>query len=202
MSANDPDEFIRREIDWIEVPLREQAPFLGICLGAQMMVKQLGGSVSGHCDGCAEVGFYRLEPTEAGRRLIDWPETVYQWHREGFDLPAGTELLARGDPFQNQAFRHGPAAFGFQFHTELTYAMLCRWTVRGAHRFDLPRAQPRPEHMAGWFRYDPPVRAWLDRFLDIWLGLDARDAERRPQRKSVIPSAACRALPASSVSAR
>jgi GMP synthase (glutamine-hydrolysing) len=34
MSANDGDDYVRREIDWIEVPLREQRPFLGICLGA------------------------------------------------------------------------------------------------------------------------------------------------------------------------
>ena len=40
MSANDPDDYVRREIDWIEVPLREQRPFLGICLGAQMLAKQ------------------------------------------------------------------------------------------------------------------------------------------------------------------
>src|SRR5262245_5760591 len=37
MSANDPDDYVRREIDWIEIPLREQRPFLGICLGAQML---------------------------------------------------------------------------------------------------------------------------------------------------------------------
>src|SRR3979409_2802124 len=42
MSANDPDDFVRREIDWIAVPLREQRPFLGICLGAQMLAMQLG----------------------------------------------------------------------------------------------------------------------------------------------------------------
>jgi len=36
MSANDPDDFIRQEIEWIAVPLREQRPFLGICLGAQI----------------------------------------------------------------------------------------------------------------------------------------------------------------------
>jgi GMP synthase (glutamine-hydrolysing) len=41
MSVNDPDDFIRREIDWIAVPLREQRPFLGICLGAQMLAVQL-----------------------------------------------------------------------------------------------------------------------------------------------------------------
>src|SRR3954452_21042723 len=87
MSANDPDDFIKTETDWIGVTLKEGAPFLGVCLGAQMLVKHLGGKVSGHCEGCAEVGFYRLQATDAGRRLCDWPEMVYQWHREGFDLP-------------------------------------------------------------------------------------------------------------------
>jgi GMP synthase (glutamine-hydrolysing) len=179
MSANDPDDFIRRETDWIGVTLREGAPFLGVCLGAQMLIKHLGGAVTGHCDGCAEIGFYRLEATEAGRALLDWPDTVYQWHREGFDLPAGATLLARGDIFENQAFSVGDAAFGIQFHAELTYAMTCRWTVRGAERFVLPKAQSRAEHMAGWFRYDPPVRAWLWRFLDVWLAQDRRGIEAR-----------------------
>ena len=48
MSANDPDDFVRREIDWIAVPLREQRPFLGICLGAQMLARQLGAPVAPH----------------------------------------------------------------------------------------------------------------------------------------------------------
>jgi GMP synthase (glutamine-hydrolysing) len=178
MSANDPDDFVRREIDWIGVPLREGAPFLGICLGAQMLVKHLGGAVGPHCEGCAEIGFYPLHPTPAGERLTEWPPVVYQWHREGFDLPRGTELLARGDLFPHQAFRYGEATFGVQFHVELTYAMACRWTVRGAERFALPGTQLRSDHMAGWFRHDPAIRAFLDRFLDAWLALDARKASR------------------------
>ena len=39
MSANDPTDFIRREIDWLRAPLKENKPFLGICLGAQMLAK-------------------------------------------------------------------------------------------------------------------------------------------------------------------
>jgi len=174
MSANDSDEFIRRETDWIGVTLKEGAPFLGICLGAQMLVKHLGGNVCSHCDGCAEIGFYPVYPTEAGAKLMNWPKMVYQWHREGFDLPAGAALLARGDIFENQAFSVSGAAFGIQFHSELTCAMACRWTVRGAERFALPMAQPRSQHIEGWFRYDPPVRAWLADFLDVWLAQDRR----------------------------
>jgi GMP synthase (glutamine-hydrolysing) len=179
MSANDGDEFVRQEIDWIGVPLAEGAPYLGVCLGAQMLVKQLGGTVSSHCEGCAEIGFYSLHPTDAGRSLVEWPDTVYQWHREGFDLPAGTQLLARGDVFENQAFSVGGTAFGIQFHGELTYAMACRWTVRGAERFALPKAQSRAEHMAGWFRYDPAIRAWLWNFLDVWLAQDRRALQKQ-----------------------
>src|SRR3954469_23141594 len=44
-SANDEEEFLKREIDWIGVPLRDNKPYLGICLGAQMMAKQLGAGV-------------------------------------------------------------------------------------------------------------------------------------------------------------
>src|ERR1022692_5099885 len=44
-SANDNEEFVRREIDWIGVPLRDKKPYLGICLGAQMMAHHLGGRV-------------------------------------------------------------------------------------------------------------------------------------------------------------
>ena len=34
MSANDPDDYMRSEIDWLAVPLRENKPYFGICLGA------------------------------------------------------------------------------------------------------------------------------------------------------------------------
>ena len=98
MSANNSEDFVRREIEWIAVPLREKRPFLGICLGAQMLAAHLGSRIYKHPDGHAEVGYYPIRPTEIGREVCDpWPEQVYQWHREGFDLPLGAELLAEGE---------------------------------------------------------------------------------------------------------
>jgi GMP synthase (glutamine-hydrolysing) len=120
MSANDGDDYVRREIDWIEIPLREQRPFLGICLGAQMLAKQLGATVAPHPEGRAEIGYYPIRPTAAGLKLCpDWPGHVYHWHREGFDCPAVCELLAEGDDFPVQAVRIGNA-FGLQFHPDVT----------------------------------------------------------------------------------
>ena len=98
-----------------------------------------------------------------------WPGLVYQWHREGFDMPSGVQALAEGDIFPHQAFRAGNNAFGLQFHPEVTYAMMCRWTVRAHERLAMPGACPRDHHLEGWFLHDGAVRRWLDAFLDRWL---------------------------------
>jgi len=169
MSANDADEFIRREIDWISVPLKEQKPFLGICLGAQMCARALGGRVFRHPQGQAEVGYYPIRPTAAGLSLVDpWPEQVYQWHREGFDLPAGAELLAEGDMFEVQAFRFG-RSFALQFHPDVTHLMMHKWMTRGDDRLSLPGARPRDTHFADRAVYDYTARAWLGAFLERWI---------------------------------
>ena len=174
MSANDPDDFVKAEIDWIAVPLKENKPYLGLCLGAQMMAKHLGASVWAHPEGRAEIGYYPLLPTAAGNALsedwgVPWPSHVYHWHREGFDCPAGAETLATGDDFPTQAIQAGRKAFGLQFHPEVTHAMMCRWTVMAEERLRMPGAQDRIRQLAGRFQHDPHVSRWLDRFLDHWL---------------------------------
>jgi GMP synthase (glutamine-hydrolysing) len=169
-SANDKDEFIRREIDWIGVPLKEKKPYLGICLGAQMLARHLGARVYKHPEGHAEVGYYPIRPTEAGRSVCEtWPDQVYQWHREGFDLPKGTELLAEGDCFPVQAFSTLGTAFALQFHMDVTHAMMCRWTTRGHERMTLPNAQQRHQHFEGRILHDTACKAWLSDFMDHWL---------------------------------
>jgi GMP synthase (glutamine-hydrolysing) len=168
MSANDPDEFVRREIDWISVPLREQRPFLGICLGAQMLAKQLGAKVAPHPQGRAQMGYYPIRPTAAGHAVCpDWPDHVYHWHCEGFELPAGAELLAEGSDFPVQAIQAGHA-FGFQFHPDVTYAMMHRWTTHGCERLGLPGACERQRHFSDRAVHDVVERAWLNRFLNDW----------------------------------
>ena len=171
MSANDASEFVHREIDWIEVPLAEEKPFLGICLGAQMMVKHLGGTVTPNENEFAEIGYYPLRPTEEGRALMrHWPSMIYQWHREGFSRPKGTTLLATGDEYPNQAIRYGKNAYAIQFHAELTFAMMHKWTTKGAARFSLNGAQDRKQHLDGRMRFDAETRKWLAEFLDLWIG--------------------------------
>ena len=171
MSANDGEEldFIRKEIDWLDVPLRENTPFFGICLGAQLLCKNLGGTVYFHPDGMAEVGYYPITPTKAGAEFMEWPGHMYQWHREGFTVPDSAELLVTGDMFENQAYRYGTSAIGVQFHPELTLAMMHRWTVLGRERLTMPGTQRPDAHFEGRRRYDERVKVWLEEFLDLWL---------------------------------
>lgn len=174
MSANDGDDWLRREIDWIGQVLCEEKPFLGLCLGAQMLVKHMGGRVAGHSEGRAEIGYFPIQPTFAGEDFaghlgIPWPSHVYQWHREGLDDPAGVTVLATGGDFPVQAIRVGQAAFGLQFHPEVTHAMVYRWTTRAHERLAMPGAQEARLHHRGRFMYDAAVALWLDAFLTQWL---------------------------------
>ncbi|WP_395664596.1 glutamine amidotransferase [Methylocella sp.] len=171
MSVNDEDDWIRREIDWIGVPLREEKPFIGVCLGAQMLARHLGHRVRAHPQGRVEVGYYPIDPTEHGHLLCErrFPDRVYQWHREGFDLPNGATLLARGHDFEAQAFRTGPCAIGLQFHPEVTLPMICRWSARTQERLDAPGARPLHRHFGGWLRHDRAISRWSSAFLRRWI---------------------------------
>ncbi|WP_339071794.1 glutamine amidotransferase [Methylovirgula sp. 4M-Z18] len=174
MSANDEDGYIRNEIDWLAKPLREDKPFLGLCLGAQMLTRHLGARVYKHTDGRIEAGYYPIAPHAAAHHVTaqegaPFPAYVYQWHSEGFDLPRGATLLAEGDEFPIQAYRCGRNAYALQFHPEVTYAMICRWTTRGAERLANLGAQPPAAHFAGWYQYDAIVGRWIKEFLKVWL---------------------------------
>ena len=63
----------------------------------------------------------------------------------------------------------GNHAMALQFHPEVTYHMMCRWTLRGAERLTRPGAQQRPGHLGGWFQHDGRVAAWLAAFMPAWL---------------------------------
>lgn len=183
MSANDDGDGIRRETAWMDVVLNSGKPFLGICLGAQILARHLGATVYGRKDGQVEIGWYPIQPTAIGSKLMDWPKMVYQFHREGFELPAGAELLASADKYPNQAFRYGENAWGIQFHAELTLAMMHRWAVRGAHRFVLPGAQPGAHHLSGRLLYDGALLTWLNRFLGQIFG--PAGSHREPLSRSL-----------------
>ena len=176
MSANDCGTLagIKGELEWIPKVVEAGVPFLGLCLGAQLLTRAAGGRVAPHPEGRMEIGYAEIVPTETGRRWFPGPMKVYQWHREGMDLPGCCELLATNDTYPVQGFRCGPNAFGFQFHPEVTLEMKGIWTLSAAERLKMPGAQQRGVHLSMHPIYDPPLDRWINGFLDRWLATDQR----------------------------
>jgi GMP synthase-like glutamine amidotransferase len=138
MSANDDIPYIREEEQLVRDFIAGGKRILGICLGAQIMAKALGAAV--YRGPVPEIGWMEIELDEEGVRdpmmkklISDMPVdanrklTVFQWHGETFDLPAGGIRLASSDLYPNQAFRIGTGAYGFQFHIEVVPQMIRDW---------------------------------------------------------------------------
>jgi GMP synthase (glutamine-hydrolysing) len=172
MSANDDQTlpFIRTELDWIDQVLSANIPYLGICLGAQLLARSLGAQVAANAEGWREIGYYPLQPA-ADQTLFPTPLQVYHWHKEGFELPAGAQLLATGDRFPNQAFRWGDRAYGLQFHPEITADLIEHWTAQAADQLTLPGAQSKMTQVQQHQLYSQAVENWLRPFLSQWLAL-------------------------------
>ena len=166
-------EFLHQELEWIPRVLDSGTPFFGICLGAQLLAKVLGAKVEPHPQGLYEIGYFPIFPTRLGRDLFQRAEAmhVFQWHKDGFELPQGATLLASGQRFENQAFSYGKAIVGVQFHPELTPATMLQWTKLG-HRRRLPGIQALNTMKRTRDKHEKFVRGWTQKFLNTWLQSD------------------------------
>lgn len=123
--------FLKDEDRLIRKVLIEEIPFLGICLGAQLLAKTCGALVNKAPE--KEMGWYTITLTEEGEkdslfRGCSNRLAVFQWHEDTFDVPKGGDLLAVGKICRNQVFRIGNYAYGLQCHTEITPDMVEDWT--------------------------------------------------------------------------
>jgi len=106
-------------------------PYLGVCLGHQLLARALGETVAPA--ETSEVGPCQVELTQAARQDalfsgLTSPLTTFQWHSsEVKRTPAEAVTLARTDHCEIQAFRWGPHAYGLQFHAEITETTVDEW---------------------------------------------------------------------------
>jgi len=184
---------LKTELRAIEAMLEQGKPVLGICLGAQLLAHVLGAPVRRHQ--APEIGWYPLNTTAAGREdpvlsPLGESSPVFQWHRYSFEVPREATHLASTAGCEQQAFRYGDNAYGFQFHLEMDEALIERWLANPAYREELAelggldparadveaiRRHTR-EHIAGMQSRADEV---FNRFLDL-VG--------RPQRRITLPS--------------
>ena len=168
-SANDDTEYMHREIEWVADWVATERPFLGLCLGAQVLARALGARVGPHPEGLLEYGFVEVQPTAGAIPIMDRAMHMYAAHQEGFETPEGAERLFTGSRFPNQGFRFGRTNYGFQFHPECTPDLMRRWMAMDPSELDRPGAHDRPRQERDSERFDPAMGAWFERFLERWV---------------------------------
>jgi GMP synthase (glutamine-hydrolysing) len=122
--------FLRDENVFIQEILKKGIPFLGICLGSQLLAKAAGAKVMRAK--VAEIGFFPVRLTAEGqndRLFAGLPDSfeVFQWHGDTFDIPSTGTWLAAGEQCSHQAFRVGEKAYGLQFHVEIMGQTIEQW---------------------------------------------------------------------------
>ena len=126
----DEHPFLADERAYVRAAVDAGVPYLGICLGAQMLARALDHPV--YPAGIREIGFHPLHPEPAAARdallsVFRDGDRVFHWHQDTFELPEGATLLATGDAIRMQAFRYRTAAWGVQFHVEVDRDEIDLW---------------------------------------------------------------------------
>lgn len=166
------------EVDILREAVERDMSVLGICLGAQLLAKAIGGIVERNPE--REIGWHDVELTAAGK---DDPvlaafaprQRVFQWHEDGIGIPASAVHLARSERSPVQAFRHGEHAYGFQFHLEVDASLIERWLTVPDNQAVLRdeagkidpaqiRAQTKDEIAALEALSDATFSRWISRF--------------------------------------
>ncbi len=108
------------EVDLIAVAMQRGVPIFGICYGAQLIARALGGAVTR--SQTPEVGWHGVSSTTFPDLLAG---TWLQWHYDVFTVPSSLQVVAANDIGPQAVL--GKRVFATQFHPEATLDIITRW---------------------------------------------------------------------------
>jgi GMP synthase (glutamine-hydrolysing) len=155
-------------------------PFLGVCLGGQLLASALGAVVERQAQ--PEFGVHDVYLTDAARRDplfsgLPGRLEVFGWHQDRFELPPGAIPLAGSIACTYQAFRFDVAAYGLQFHPEARAGDLASWARVDDYPSLLEAVDVTPDDLAAEFaRVAPELDGLARQLLERWLTLASQIA--------------------------
>ena len=119
--------YLQDEINTTNAFIEADKPVLGLCLGAQIVAKALGGEVLQNKQ--KEIGWFDIKLNEAAmddELMMMHPEVAkaYHFHGDYFSLPPECESLAKSVLTECQLFRYKNNVYGFQFHAEVDQELI------------------------------------------------------------------------------
>jgi len=137
MGANETEKYpsLLTVRDFIRHAVTLERPYLGICLGGQLLADVCGAPVRSCSYGERGINPINLTGEGISDPLFDGvPEQFisFQWHNDSFDIPSGGQRLAFSATCPNQALRYGKNAYGLQFHPEVNENIVANWCTAEA----------------------------------------------------------------------
>ena len=135
------DTFMEEEYPWLidekkkikEFIIDLKKPYLGFCLGCQLLGEVVGGEVVK--SNPAEIGIMDINFTQEKTKdnlFSEFPDTIksLQWHSyevQGLDDNKDITLLASSPITKYQIFKYKNYAYGIQFHIEIKDTTVNEW---------------------------------------------------------------------------
>ena len=119
--------------DLMKGAVTDGVPVLGICLGAQLLAVACGGRVdvaaaTGRESGVIDVEWLPAASDDVLLHDLPMPGAGPSMHADAVvELPLDSRWLGRSARYPHQAFRVGSAAWGLQFHPEVSLGTFRGW---------------------------------------------------------------------------
>ena len=193
MSAKDTQKYpwLGRELDFLEKSVIKRKKMLGICLGAQLISRVLGGTV--YQSQYREIGWHPVRLTPAAKSLPLFnrsPDSwmAFHWHKDTFSIPPMGYRFAETDGCPNQGFLYEDHVMAMQFSMESDFQTVEALLSNCRNDFVLGSyVQTEEEIRTGLRTHLRSMHLLLDRWLGEWIrGPEPSPVQRSAPRASAL----------------
>ncbi|MDP2984712.1 MAG: type 1 glutamine amidotransferase [Candidatus Latescibacter sp.] len=161
--------WLASEKEYIKSAITKGKTVLGVCLGAQILAKVLGGRV--YRNEHSEIGWFPVRLTPEARnspvfKVLPGEFVPFHWHGDTFTVPQGGVRMAESNACALQAFACGDRVYGLQFHLESTTDSISAMIRECSGDLKSGEFIQKPDEMLSKMQYIKKIQKIMHIFLD------------------------------------